>query len=284
MSIYSSSHLIGQYEDDMAASNNPATKEHKTTMDQDAFLTILVAQLTNQDPMNPMEDKEMTSQLAEFSSLEQLTNINTNIKAMGADDEYQQMLAATSFIGKSVKAQGYNLSKEGDAVSTLHYGLGETVNNLRMNIYDQSGDMVSSIDLGSKQAGSYQYTWDGRDANGKELPDGSYSVAMVAEDVNGEPVLVQTEVAGEVTGVVSENGEYYLRLADGRFVNFANVIEVVKGAQDSGDGSGDDSGDDPTPEPDPEENPDPEEIPDQPYMQGGQGLEFSTPNTVNFLL
>lgn len=271
MSVYSSNYLIGQYENELAASNDPRATEHKTSLDQDAFLTILVTQLTNQDPMNPMEDTEMTAQLAEFSSLEQLTNINTNIKALGDENEYQQLLAATSFIGKTVKAQGYNLSKDEDSISTLHYGLGESVQNLTVNVYNQSGDLVRSVELGSKQSGAYEYQWDGKDAEGNEVPDGTYSVAMVAEDVNGEPVYIQTEVSGEVTGIVSENGQYYLRLGDGRYVNFANVTEVQKD-----DGTGSTGGGD-----DPDDGDGSEEAPDEANTQPGEVLEGTGSNVLN---
>mgnify|MGYP006293012853 CR=1 FL=1 len=216
--------LLGRYEQELAASNTPS--EHKTSLDQDAFLTLLVAQLNNQDPLNPMDDKEMTGQLAEFSSLEQLTNINTNIQALGETQEQERMLSAVNYIGKSVMAKGYNVRKDGDTVSTVHYGLGETLSELRINVYDEDGDIVQSVLLGGKQPGVYTYQWDGKNYDGKEVPDGTYSVAMVAEDTNGEPVFVQTEVSGKVTGVVSEGGEQYLKLADGRYINFLNIKEV----------------------------------------------------------
>lgn len=216
--------LLGQQEQRMAASNTP---EHKSTMDQDTFLTILVAQLTHQDPLNPMEDTEMTSQLAEFSSLEQLTNINDGITSLGKSMEHDDMLSAVSYIGKEIKAEGYRISLDEGNASTIYYGFGEPVSGIKMNIYDAEGAIIRTVELGSKQAGSYQYEWDGKNEAGETMPDGLYGIGILGEDGEGKHVMVQTEISGRVDAVVNENGTQYLRLKDGRFINFLNVKEVV---------------------------------------------------------
>ncbi|AMK09612.1 flagellar hook assembly protein FlgD [Pseudodesulfovibrio indicus] len=216
---------LGAQEERLAASNAP--DEHKTSLDQDSFLTILVAQLTHQDPLNPMEDTEMTSQLAQFSSLEQLTSINSGISALNETMAQDDMLTAVSFIGKEVKAEGYKVSLDDGNASTIYYGFGETVTRIMMNIYDSEGAIVRTVELGSKEAGTYQYTWDGKDENGNQLDDGQYGVGILGEDTGGDYVMVQTEISGRVDAVVNENGTQYLRLADGRFVNLLNVKEVV---------------------------------------------------------
>lgn len=216
--------ILGAQEQRMTESNTPKTK---SGMDQDTFLTILVAQLTHQDPLNPMEDTEMTSQLAEFSSLEQLTNINDGIKSLGSSMTQSDMLSAVSFIGKEVKAEGYKISVNEGNASTIYYGFGEPVSGILMNIYDSDGAIIRSVELGSKQAGSYQFEWDGKDENGNAVPDGQYGIGILGKDVNGKAVMVQTEISGRVDAVVNENGTQYLRLQDGRFISFLNVKEVV---------------------------------------------------------
>ncbi len=216
--------ILGQQEARLTASNTP---EHKTEMDRDDFLTILVAQLTHQDPLSPMEDTQMTSQLAEFSSLEQLTNINDGINGLGVNMKQQDMLSAVSFIGREVKAEGYKISKEEGNTSSIYYGFGEAVSKITMNIYDDEGAIVRTVDLGSKQAGSYQYEWDGKNEGGQNMPDGIYGVGIIGEDIDGKPVMVQTEISGTVDAVVNEGGTQYLRLKDGRFLSFLNVKEIV---------------------------------------------------------
>lgn len=218
-------YILGQQEARLAASNTPT--EHETSLDQDAFLNILVAQLTNQDPLNPMDDAEMTSQLAEFSSLEQLTSINEGISNLADSMQQSDMISAVSFIGKEVKAEGYKVSLEEGNASTIYYGFGETVSGIKMNVYDSEGAIVRTIELGSKEAGSYQYEWDGKNDAGELLPDGQYGIGILGEDLDGDYVMVQTEISGVVDAVVNDDGTQYLRLKDGRYLNFLNVKEIV---------------------------------------------------------
>jgi flagellar basal-body rod modification protein FlgD len=222
MSVVSNSGILGQQE---AAQTTSAT--HKTNLDQNDFLTLLVAQLEHQDPLNPMDDKDMTAQLAQFSSLEQLTNIKTGIQSLVDAQNKGSMLSAVSFIGKSIKADGYNLSKSGDSTSTVYYSLGEAVSDMQVNVYAQDGTLVRTDVIGAKQAGEYQYNWDGRDTNGTKMADGTYGVAIVAADSSGAAVLVQSKITGEVSGVVTQNGTTMLELKDGRTVDISSITEVV---------------------------------------------------------
>lgn len=225
MSVVANTGILGQYDTTKAA----GTTKSKATMDQDAYLKLLVAQLQHQDPMNPMDDKEMTSQLSQFSSLEQLTNINTGIKSMVSSQNQGSMLNAVGFIGKNVKADGFSLSKSGDAASTVYYTLGENVANMQVNIYANDGTLVRTDVIGAKQKGEFQYTWDGKNTSGTKMADGNYGVAIVAEDLAGKPVLVQSKISGEVSGLLTKNGKTMLQLKDGRSVEITSVSEVVAG-------------------------------------------------------
>lgn len=224
MSVVANSGILGQYEASQAAA---ATTTHKTNMDQTDFLTLLVAQLNCQDPLDPMDDKDMTGQLAQFSSLEQLTNINTGIKSMVDAQNQGSMLSAVGFIGKGVKADGYSLSKSGDSVSTVYYSLGESVANMQVNIYAEDGTLVRTDVIGAKSSGEFQYTWDGKNTSGTSMADGTYGVAIIAEDSSGSPVLVQSKISGEVSGVVTSSGTTMLQLKDGRTIPLSSVSEVV---------------------------------------------------------
>ncbi len=220
---YTSS-ITGQYELYQAEQDAPS---HKSEMDKDDFLKLLLAQLNHQDPLNPMTDTDMTSQLAEYSSLEQLTNLNTSMDTLVQQTSKDDLFTAVSFIGKTVKAEGYAISKASDSISTLHYSLGEAVSDVTVNIYSPEGDIVRTEILGSKQPGVYEYIWDGKNENNVDQPDGTYSIGILAQDVQGHPVIVKTEVSGVVKGVVTEDGHQYLRLDDGRYINFSFISEVV---------------------------------------------------------
>ena len=108
-------------------------------------LTLLAAQLGHQDPLNPMEDKEFTAQLAQFSQLEQLTNINEGIGKMIDAGDRQEVLSAVSFIGKDVRAEGNVLSKSGDSVSDAYYTLESPVANIYVNIFDSWGNVRNNF-------------------------------------------------------------------------------------------------------------------------------------------
>lgn len=235
------SNIVGRAEHEFAA--NPTNKQRSKELDKDAFLKLLLTQLGQQDPLNPMEDKEFTAQLAEFSSLEQLTDINEGIGSLNEGNTRMEMLSAVSFIGKEVRAEGDTISKMGDSSSVVYYQLDEPVANAYVNVFDSWGNVVRTIESGPLQAGLYQFAWDGRDYTGNATPDGVYQVSISAEGAEGQPVLVNTEVSGKVAGVSTENGQHYLRLSDGRVVSFMDVQEVVDSAKATPDSSDGTSGD-----------------------------------------
>lgn len=210
-----------------SSSTDSTTTTHKTSLDQEDFLTILVAQLKYQDPNNPMDDKEMTSQLVQYSSLEQLTKINEGITSLVDANSSTSLQAASDYIGKSIKSTGYNLSVSDGTVSTLYYSLGEAVTDVTANIYDSDGNIIRSESIGSKAIGEYNYVWDGKDVDGNTVTDGTYGVIIKATNADGENVVVQSQISGVVTGVKTASGTTYLELADGRTVDISNVTEVV---------------------------------------------------------
>jgi flagellar basal-body rod modification protein FlgD len=206
------------------------------TLGKQQFLELLMTQIQHQDPLNPMDDKQFIAQMAEFTSLEQLTNIDEGIQDINDNFQRQDMMNAVSFLGQEVKAQGYTISKGEDSISKVFYGFDQPVSNLYVNIFDEFGNLIHTDELGSRQPGNYEYDWDGQNWDGREQPDGVYQVAIGAETADGKPVTVDTSVSGTVSGVVAEKGEHYLRLTDGRVLNFLDVNEVVSPASLPEDG------------------------------------------------
>jgi len=218
-----------------STSTDTSTTTHSTTLDQSDFMTILLAQLQYQDPSDPMDDKEMASQLVQYSSLEMLTNINENLTTLVTDSSSDSILSGSNYIGKSIKSTGYNLTLADGTTSTLYYSLGEAVTEVTANVYDGDGDIIRSESLGSKGEGEYTYVWDGKDTDGNTMTDGTYGVIINAVNSDGDKVVVQSEISGVVTGVKSSSGTVYLELADGRTVELANVTEVVATATTDSD-------------------------------------------------
>ncbi|MBU1003572.1 MAG: flagellar hook assembly protein FlgD [Proteobacteria bacterium] len=237
MQVYDSSHITGRAEQDF----NMEKYTGKSEMDKTDFLTLLVAQLQHQDPLEPMDGDQFTGELAQFSQLEQLTQINEGIGGLSKTTAQQQMVNAASYIGKDVRAVGDNLSIHDDgSVSSLYYLLGDNATNVFANIFDKDGNIVRTVEMGAQASGEHEYVWDGKDWKGEKLTEGTYYVALAAEDAEGSPILTQTEVSGRVAGVMYDGGMHYLRLDDGRVVAFNYVKEVVAPnvvADDTGDTS-----------------------------------------------
>lgn len=218
-------HITGRAETDFGWNQTKVVGNQD--MDKEAFLKLLVAQLSNQDPLKPMEDKEFTAQLAEFSSLEQLTNISEGIESLNSGTERQDMLSAVSFIGKQVRAKGDGVSINGGQVSPVYFDVDQPTAGGFVNIYDANGNLLRSEQMGPRQPGTYEYQWDGLDYQGRPMTDGVYHVTMAAQNDKGTPVMIYTDVAGTVSGVQNVEGTQYLRLSDGRYVNLMEVKEVV---------------------------------------------------------
>ncbi len=202
----------------------------KSSLGKEDFLNLLVTQLQYQDPLSPMDDKEFVAQLAQFSSLEQLTNLNTNMETLVAGQDTMAVMNAVNFIGKEIKAKGNTLNKTNDSVSKLFYTLPQAASSVTINIMDSYGNIVRSVKLSNQSAGDQSYQWDGKDDKGNLLPNGNYKVGFSALNASGTAMMATTSVSGIVTGLTNESGTYMLKLRDGRSVAFAGIQGVVEPA------------------------------------------------------
>lgn len=195
---------------------------------KDAFMKLLITQLQNQDPLNPMDDKQFIAQMAQFSSLEQLTNINDGITKLGQGDTRMEMLNAVNYIGKEVQADGGAISLSGGSASTVAYTLPADAGDVTLNVFDAVGNRVQSVSLGARKAGNHEYVWNGRDQYGNQAPDGAYQVLLTAQTPSGQSMETRMTVSGKVTGLESQDGRNYLVLEDGRVLDLLSVQRIVE--------------------------------------------------------
>ena len=195
---------------------------------KDEFLKLLVAQLQHQDPMNPMQGDQMASELAQFSSLEQLQEINTTLtgqqSAAGSLLGAVQAGAAINTIGHSVLAAGNQVQiggTNGQTSVTVNLGSGATSGTL--HIFNSAGVEVGTRSLGSLPSGKQSI--DLGDAT-KGLPPGTYTYSVDAKDSGGAAVAVTTYMTGRVTGVSSGPNGIMLDLG-GVSVPYASVVSVL---------------------------------------------------------
>jgi flagellar basal-body rod modification protein FlgD len=208
--------------------------EKNAEMNKEQFLQLLVAQLQNQDPLNPMESTEFTSQLAQFSSLEQMIDVNKNlveIKSAVADDDIHG--DPINYIGKQIKADDNSIIRKDGSNLTGSYKLDEGA-NINIAIYDQFGREIRTINAGWKDAGEYPVEWEGKDNLGFNVNDGNYTFEVFGQNQFGNYVTIDTYSSGEVTGATMTNGLTYLMLGDKK-VALANVLEVRRIDENSGE-------------------------------------------------
>jgi flagellar basal-body rod modification protein FlgD len=184
-----------------ASSTSTDTKSSGNTLGQDAFLNLLITQLKNQSPLDPQDNTAFVAQLAQFSSLQGITNLNTTMSSLSNSMQSSQALQASSLVGRTVEvptASGY-LAKDSYVQGTID--LETSTANLVMNIYDSKDNLVMQKNLGAQKSGELPFAWDGTKSDGTTKADpGQYRFEVLAKD-KGETAKVQTYIGNNVNSV-----------------------------------------------------------------------------------
>lgn len=211
-----------------AATQNAAVKSATTKFaeDFDSFLTLLTTQLKNQDPTKPMDPSEFTSQLVQFTGVEQQINTNAKLADLLAAQQATQTLSAAGYLGTTVEASGSSVPLVGGQAQ-FTYTLAGNAETSTINILDASGTLVRRAE-GNNTAGKHVFEWDGKDNAGNTLPNGTYTVSVTAR-TGEQSIATTTGVLGVVTGIGTQNGNVTLSLS-GVPVGLSQLIEVKKTA------------------------------------------------------
>ncbi len=193
---------------------------------KDDFLRLLVAQMENQDPLNPSDPTEFTAQLAQFSSLEQLFTVNESLSAMSASQGGLERMTALSMINREVVSESHDFILDDKPVS-LGYSLDESVDELALLIKDGSSRTVAVLAATELGKGDHFLEWDGSGENGQVVPAGKYSFYAVVPSEDNKMVEVSTLVKGMVNGVNFDGARDVLVTNSGEF--FLSDIQSVKG-------------------------------------------------------
>ncbi|MFU8783867.1 flagellar hook assembly protein FlgD [Aliidiomarina sp.] len=145
------------------------------------FMTLLVAQLRNQDPLNPMDNAEMTSQLAQINTVSGIEQLNETMNGINGQIEQGQFMQATALIGKAVLVPGERILV-GDGVPTpFAFEFNRPAESVKVNIVDNNGQVVRTLDMGKMNAGMHSIEWDGKLSDGSMAADGSYRFQIEAQ-------------------------------------------------------------------------------------------------------
>jgi flagellar basal-body rod modification protein FlgD len=193
---------------------------------KDDFLKLLIAQLSAQDPLDPMGAQDFSAQLAQFSGLEQMTNVNANLEIIQKLETASQNNSALNLIGKTVESYGNAFSHSENASETLSYSLDSDATSIRIDIFDNSNSQVDLVRLGGQTQGKNNASWDGFDKNGNPLPAGTYSYTVKAENYNGDTIGVDTFTSGLVSDVVFGDGEAHA-IVNGKELPISSIKRVT---------------------------------------------------------
>ncbi len=182
------------------ASAGSNTKTSSATGTQDRFLKLLVTQMKNQDPLNPMDNAQVTSQMAQLSTVTGIDKLNTTLQALSDSMMSSQSLQAASMIGHGVLVPGNGI----DMSNGAGYGgidLAQSTDKVDVAIYNQAGALVRNIKLGAQPTGLVNWQWDGRDNSGANVATGSYTFTVDASQagVKAEATALQFGMVNSVT-------------------------------------------------------------------------------------
>ncbi len=212
--INGTSNILNSYTG-AANSTSSSTTSSNSALGKDDFMKLMMEQLQHQDPLNPMDDSQFSAQLAQFSSLEQLQNLNDQMsQSIDANYLLTQSINNTltsTLIGKDVKLSGENLTNNGQDSVNMGYNITGNPASVNVGIYDENGTLVRTIEDAPSISGDNKLSWDFTDNNGNRLPEGNYTFKVDAKDSSGESLDTSLFKYGTIDGVkFTENGTVLL--------------------------------------------------------------------------
>jgi flagellar basal-body rod modification protein FlgD len=182
---------------DAARLQNSTSNTDRGKVSQDAFLELMITQLKNQDPMTPMQNGEFLSQIAQFGTVSGINDLQKSFGSLASALQSSQALQASTMVGRKVLIEKDHLNVAAGEQPRLGVDLSAAASAVRVTIADASGQMVRQLDLGARDSGITEFTWDGLDAQGAQVPAGAYTVkaqAMIGGSVQGASTLVRAPV------------------------------------------------------------------------------------------
>ncbi|MGF1548212.1 MAG: flagellar hook assembly protein FlgD [Thiotrichales bacterium] len=220
MSVTASS-LVDQY-----ALQSTTSNKNRKNLGQEDFLELMMTQLKNQDPFKPMENGEFLGQMAQFSSVNGITELKNSFADLSEALMGNQTLQATNLIGKSVLTTGNEVALKSGGTVTAAVTLPASSGATSVGIYDMQGRLVRKLELGPHAAGTQAFSWDGRTSNGTVAPAGTYQFAAEVKELNGGTVQAETLIGSKIISVDLTGGKLRVNTDDGRALGLTAVRQI----------------------------------------------------------
>lgn len=220
---------IVSYEDYIAKNKTKATGSGSGVMDQGAFLTLFTTQLKNQNPLDPVKNEAFVAQLAQFSQLEASTAMKNSMDTMVKSLQGDKMLAGAAMIGRKVAVPNGPLVLLGGQPIDANVDLPTGADGVQMQILDEKGQVVRKQIFGAQAAGSMKLTWDGLSDGGAAMPDGTYTMKVLASAQGKalQPVVNTLATVRSVSNAGTGDNTWLLEVDGGKSVSMTEVTRIA---------------------------------------------------------
>lgn len=214
----SASSVIQQLSESKTSTTNAADQL------SDRFMTLLVTQMQNQDPLNPMDNAELTSQLAQINTVKGIDSLNTTMERLLTSYSETLAMQSSSMVGKNVLAAGNSLPL-GDNGALGGIKLAGDADKVNVTISDANGVKVAEVNLGAQKAGVIDFVWDGKDGDGVKSANGNYQFSVQATQGGNKVTATALEV-GTVTALIRGENGFQLEIPGTGLVDFSSVEQI----------------------------------------------------------
>ncbi|MDQ1245447.1 MAG: Basal-body rod modification protein FlgD [Campylobacterota bacterium] len=202
----------------------PTTTKDNTVLDKDDFMTLLLVELQNQDPTEPMDSEKILSQTSQLATLEATENTNKALSDLATSLGVSQQFGTIAAIGKTADLGSNAITLDEGSASTFEIYFPDDIEQGSVEITDVNGNVLKTLDVGTNPKGVYQFTWDGTDANGDSLDSGMYYASASYTNPNGDSLKTRMG-AYPIESVRFENGETLVKVGSS-YVPLSKVVEV----------------------------------------------------------
>ena len=206
---------------------NGKTAAKKSTAEeaQDRFMKLLVTQMKNQDPLKPLDNAQVTSQLAQLSTVTGIDKLNETLNSMMTNSKASESYQAASLIGHGVMIADSSFSLS-QSVGMFGVDLKDAADKVSVRVTDSAGNVLKNYELGQQKAGMIPLSWDGKDANGNQRSDGTYKIEVTATK-NGTKVEAATMAVDQVASVSTSKDGVKLNLSNKKSVAMSDIVQII---------------------------------------------------------